>query len=294
MPEITAGEGELGRLREQWRDLCKVIDLDLALSGRRALREVESRVLTRSHLIERLELTNELEEKESFLREYRETLSDCAQALGVEASGSVLSELFEDAKQRRNQRQALAVQLSRLDNDAPGLQAALEKAEADFRALQEQAHEDDHDVVRLLAIRASGEEAPADGLSEGTRDQLFLALRLAAIDLHLENHLAMALILDDLLMTFDDERVKALLPVLAELREKTQGLIFTHHEHLVDLLGGLDQEGSSDHFSNEIRATIPRCGLVPQKSRSLSYRALARGPSLGAIGIILVVAGYTA
>lgn len=403
LPEITAGEGELGRLREQWRDLCKVIDLDPALSGQRALREVESRVLTRSHLIERLELTNELEEKESFLREYRETVSDCARALGVEASGSVLSELFENAKQRRNQRQALAEQLSRLDDDAPGLQAALEKAEADFRALQAQAHDDDlesvlvrfelrrkyrdgladqtdlleglargveleqflvevescdpvalqdeaaglesmgatlqeerdrarealddlrreervlreagdqaahyrqqaadlraaiaahyqrfrqlhhaiaflrdqieawrekvqgpmmgrtsaffrtmtggafgrvvarpddHDVVRLLAIRASGEEVPADGLSEGTRDQLFLALRLAAIDLHLENHPAMPLILDDLLMTFDDERVKALLPVLAELSEKTQVLIFTHHEHLVELLGGLGQ-----------------------------------------------------
>ena len=68
-------------------------------------------------------------------------------------------------------------------------------------------------------------------------DQLYLALRLAAIDLHLENHPAIPLILDDLLMTFDDERTRALLPVLKELSQKTQILIFTHHVHLKELAG---------------------------------------------------------
>ena len=75
------------------------------------------------------------------------------------------------------------------------------------------------------------------GLSEGTADQLYLALRLAAIDLHLENHPAIPLILDDLLMTFDDARTRALLPVLQELSRKTQILIFTHHSHLKELVG---------------------------------------------------------
>lgn len=99
------------------------------------------------------------------------------------------------------------------------------------------ARPDDHDVPRLLAIRSSGEEVATAGLSEGTRDQLFLALRLSAIDLHLEHHSPMPLILDDLLMTFDDERVRALVPVLSEMSKKTQILLFTHHEHLVDLMG---------------------------------------------------------
>ena len=75
------------------------------------------------------------------------------------------------------------------------------------------------------------------GLSEGTGDQLYLALRLAAIDLHLENHPPIPLILDDLLMTFDDERTKALLPVLKDLSRRTQILIFTHHSHLKELVG---------------------------------------------------------
>jgi uncharacterized protein YhaN len=42
------------------------------------------------------------------------------------------------------------------------------------------------------------------------------------------------LILDDLLITFDDERAKAILPQLANLAARTQILLFTHHEHLVE------------------------------------------------------------
>jgi len=98
------------------------------------------------------------------------------------------------------------------------------------------ARPDDQDVPRLLALRSSGEEVPTGGLSEGTRDQLYLALRLAAIDLHLENHSPVPLILDDLLMTFDDERTESLLSVLKEFSRKTQILIFTHHRHLIDLI----------------------------------------------------------
>lgn len=97
---------------------------------------------------------------------------------------------------------------------------------------------DDKGKPQLVALRRN--EAHSDttteihtnGLSEGTADQLYLALRLAAIDLHLDKHTSIPLILDDLLMTFDDERTRALLPVLAELSKKTQILIFTHHSHL--------------------------------------------------------------
>jgi len=48
----------------------------------------------------------------------------------------------------------------------------------------------------------------------------------------------MPLILDDLLITFDDDRAAAILPHLAELARRTQVLLFTHHEHLVDLCRG--------------------------------------------------------
>jgi len=119
----------------------------------------------------------------------------------------------------------------------------IEKTSSFFQSLTGSAFEkvvgqlDEKGTPQLIAIRSGGEAVPTTGLSEGTADQLYLALRLAAIDLHLENHPPVPLILDDLLMTFDDERTCALLPVLEKLSEKTQILIFTHHGHLRELVG---------------------------------------------------------
>ena len=91
------------------------------------------------------------------------------------------------------------------------------------------------DVPILMGIRADQTKVPIEGLSDGTRDQLYLALRLAALDHYLEEHEPMPLILDDLLITFDNERTMAILPRLADLARRTQILLFTHHEHLVEL-----------------------------------------------------------
>jgi len=87
----------------------------------------------------------------------------------------------------------------------------------------------------LVGVRSDKSEIRPQHMSEGTTDQLYLALRLAAIQLHLKAHPAMPLILDDLLMSFDDERTQALLPILAELSTQTQILVFTHHQHLDNL-----------------------------------------------------------
>jgi len=72
-------------------------------------------------------------------------------------------------------------------------------------------------------------------MSDGSRDQLYLSLRLAALDRYLEAHEPMPLILDDLLITFDDDRTMAILPQLADLARRTQIFLFTHHDHLVEL-----------------------------------------------------------
>ncbi len=93
----------------------------------------------------------------------------------------------------------------------------------------------DKDVPVMAGRRVGGSSVPVEGMSDGTRDQLYLALRLAALDRHLEEHEPMPLILDDLLITFDNDRAKAILPQLGELAKRTQIFLFTHHEHLVDL-----------------------------------------------------------
>ena len=56
----------------------------------------------------------------------------------------------------------------------------------------------------------------------------------------LEGHLAeveepLPLVVDDLFITFDDARARAVLNVLGELAKRTQVIVFTHHRHLVEL-----------------------------------------------------------
>lgn len=88
---------------------------------------------------------------------------------------------------------------------------------------------------RLVGIRDDGEQVPVTGMSEGSRDQLYLALRLAALEIQVEQGYRMPLIADDLFINFDDERTAAGLTVLGELSRQTQIIFLTHHDHLVPL-----------------------------------------------------------
>jgi uncharacterized protein YhaN len=88
----------------------------------------------------------------------------------------------------------------------------------------------------LRSIRASnGDHLDLDAMSDGTRDQLFLALRLAYIENHCDRGMLCPVILDDVLMAFDDRRADAALRALSDLSKKTQVLVFTHHAHQVEL-----------------------------------------------------------
>ncbi|GAB3549788.1 YhaN family protein [Noviherbaspirillum agri] len=87
--------------------------------------------------------------------------------------------------------------------------------------------------MALEGQRADGKLVPISGMSDGTRDQLYLALRLAALELHLEQAPPLPFIADDLFINYDDGRSAAGFEALAALSEKTQVIYLTHHEHLV-------------------------------------------------------------
>ena len=91
----------------------------------------------------------------------------------------------------------------------------------------------------VTACRPNGTECQADRLSEGTLDQLYLALRLAALESDARATEPLPFIGDDLLVNFDDRRAKAALRVLAEFASVTQVILFTHHGHIAELAAGL-------------------------------------------------------
>ncbi|NHZ78213.1 AAA family ATPase [Massilia sp. CCM 8695] len=87
----------------------------------------------------------------------------------------------------------------------------------------------------LLAQRGTGGQVRVEGLSEGTRDQLYLALRLAALEIRRDAGYDLPVVLDDVLMTSDDGRAALALRAIADFARDHQVIVFTHHAHLLSV-----------------------------------------------------------
>lgn len=124
----------------------------------------------------------------------------------------------------------------RKDNQGPLVKRASEcfavLTRGSFEGLRTDFNEKDEPV--LAGIRSNGEHVHVEGMSNGTRDQLYLALRLASLEKYMESSEPMPFIVDDILVDFDDERSEAALSALAELALKTQVILFTHHSRVVE------------------------------------------------------------
>jgi len=93
---------------------------------------------------------------------------------------------------------------------------------------------DDNDNPILIGVRPDESRVSVKGMSDGTCDQLYLALRLATLESRLESSEPMPFIVDDILINFDDERSRATLIALADLAEKNQVILFTHHRQIIN------------------------------------------------------------
>ena len=95
---------------------------------------------------------------------------------------------------------------------------------------------DEHGDPVLVGARPGGKDTVGvKGMSNGTCDQLYLAIRVASLEVWLNHHEPIPFIVDDVLLNFDDDRATAALKVLARLSRRTQVIFFTHHQRLVDL-----------------------------------------------------------
>ncbi len=172
------------------------------------------------------------------LQSYAETdAADSAQALSVQAA-----EIREQAwRYARLKLSAVVLQREveryREQNQGPVLKRASalfpRLTLGSFRGLRAGVEE-----RQIVALREDGKEVSVDGLSEGTRYQLYLALRIASLERYLERNPPLPLVLDDILIHFDDQRAAAAFEVLGELAERMQVLFFTHHARDLTLAAG--------------------------------------------------------
>jgi uncharacterized protein YhaN len=223
--------------------------------------------------------TDEVQELRNRLMEARENRNTARQAF--EAIGGddraardaadrqgALAEIAEIAEQYVRLRSAIAllqwaIDRYRREKQAPMLKRAGQLfavlTSGSFRTLQLEF--DEHDNAQLAGMREDGRRVPVGGMSTGTADQLYLALRVAAIEDYLDHAEPMPFIADDLFINFDDKRAAAGFRVLGELAKKTQVLFFTHHQHLLEVARkalGVPIGG----------ATLPVVASPPQRSEA--------------------------
>ena len=87
---------------------------------------------------------------------------------------------------------------------------------------------------RELRVGDGQRDWSAAQLSRGTREQLYLAFRLAVVRDFGETRGALPLIVDDVLVNFDPERARGAIHLLAKLSEHQQVIAFTCHPWLRD------------------------------------------------------------
>jgi uncharacterized protein YhaN len=117
-----------------------------------------------------------------------------------------------------------------------------------YAGLRDELGADDRPI--LLGVRPDNTEVPVDRMSEGTRAQLYLSLRLATLEQHLRHGEPMPFVVDDILIGFDDKRTRVGLEVLAEVASSTQVLLFTHHRRVLDLANGIGAQAGI--FTHEL------------------------------------------
>ncbi len=155
-----------------------------------------------------------------------------------------LEEISEELDRRQTEYEAITLALEALEEADRELQSRFSpalnrRAGALLRQLTGGAYES-VSVARDFSaqVRAEGEILPrmASALSQGTVDQMYLAVRLAVCELALPAGDPIPLVLDDALANFDDERARLALDCLAELARERQILLFTCHSREADYL----------------------------------------------------------
>ncbi len=209
------------------------------------------------------QLAGEIEGLDKRRGEARERLGEARKVLDDVKPTADAARHAEEAEEIAAEIQALAGRYVRLKLARAILQAEIERYRAAhqapllarareifqritcgaFAGLESDETEDGTPI--LLGVRPGGGQVAVQAMSDGTREQLYLALRLASLEQHLESGDRIPLIVDDILLRSDDERSRAILDALADLSRKTQVLFFTHQSRHVDMASGLGRPDGS-------------------------------------------------
>jgi uncharacterized protein YhaN len=123
-----------------------------------------------------------------------------------------------------------------------------------------------HDI--LFVDTAEGQSLSVQVLSRGTREQLFVSLRLALVAAYARRGIHLPMILDDVFVNYDAGRTRTACSVLREFaKQGHQLLVFTCHEHVWQMFKDIRVETRripNRHGDTEETADEPQPEPVPE------------------------------
>lgn len=215
--------GQVDQLEAMWEaasaELEKQQQALTEIAGRRGALRQEQKTLAEDRSLAERQL--ELSQVEKRLAEARETWREHATV------NRVLERIRSEYEQNR-QPETLAVASRYMDQLTGGEYKRIWTPLAD-------------DI--LLVENAAGESLTVDVLSRGTREQLFLSVRLALVANFASRGIKLPMVLDDILVNFDAVRAQRAAQVLCDFAAGGhQLLIFTCHEHMWQMFKSLDAD----------------------------------------------------
>ena len=96
----------------------------------------------------------------------------------------------------------------------------------------------------LVVQRDDGEYLLPEQLSTGAREQLYLAIRLAFVLNYCDRHEPLPIVMDDVLVNFDDHRAHSTIEVLESLATEVQVILLTCHQRTVDMCSDVCSDAS--------------------------------------------------
>jgi uncharacterized protein YhaN len=211
------------------------------------LREVDYAAVTQAHQDLEAKLSSLSEQERQANQDKGAKENECAKLDGSAAAAEIQGQIA-------NRRAALA---NAVDRYAPLLfaqqllQQALQRFEREsqpetlgevsrlFAAMTGNRYirvERPRDASRpLIVYRADQQDLDPSELSMGTREQLYLAIRLAYVLHYCTRVEPLPIVLDDVFANFDPSRTRRTLEALGDITDRVQVLLFTCHPHVVQL-----------------------------------------------------------
>lgn len=171
---------------------------------------------------------NSLAEAQFDLGCIQEQLNDAIERWQVMAASSLVLESIRDVYESQRQPETLGAASKYLNQLTDG------KYQRIWTPLGD-------NVLRV--DNKDGESLSLESLSCGTREAVFVSIRLALAAAYSKRGAVLPLVLDDVLVNFDSERSTLAAKVLASFAEEGhQVLMFTCHEHIMEIFSGVGVE----------------------------------------------------